>query len=112
LDVSKRIIELQRVRKYLIKLFIGFVGVPVFLGPLIFIYLESGTNSQLTDYVGSFMYNYEIITGTEITNSTTITVGGKIVTGIFSLLYLVFFGFIAAIIMTTIEIMSIREGIH
>lgn len=107
----KKITELKKIRSELIKYFVVFVVVPIFLGPLLFIALESNLNNELSDYVSAFAFNYEIIIGAEITNTTAVTDGGKIIVGIFSLLYLVFFGFVAGIIMTSIEIRVLSKNI-
>ena len=111
MDDRKRLDELKRIRKYLTYLFIVFVLIPIFLGPYIITSFESTVNENLKDYWDAFFYNYQVITGTELTDTKVISDGGKLVVGILSLLYLVFFSFIAGIIMTTIEIKSITKGL-
>ncbi len=107
----KRLNELRRIRKYLIGLFAVFIILPIFLGPFLILNSESKINSQLDDYWEAFTYNYAIITSSDLINATVISNEGKIVVGAFSWLYLVFFGFITAIILTSIEIQAIKKGL-
>ncbi len=95
---------LKRLRKILIGVFSAFIIIPLIFGPLLFINFEKNSNSEFSTYENAFLYNYGIVIGTELTNSTVSTIESKIVVGAFSLLNLIFFGFIAAIITTTIEI--------
>ena len=111
MDDLKRLNELRRIRKYLAILFVVFGLIPIFLGPAIITSYESASNENLKEYWDAFFYNYQVITGSELTDVKVISDGGKIVVGILSLLYLVFFSFIAGIVMTSIEIKSIKKGL-
>lgn len=112
MSAPQKIKELKRLRKYLVIFFVGFVVTPIFFGPLAFMGFESKENNEFSKYENAFIFNYEVIMGAELTDFVVTSTESKIVVGIFSLLNLIFVGFIAAIIITTLEIIVIREGIH
>ena len=110
MSIRERKKELEKRRNYLGGFFAIFVVVPILLGPFLFMHFESNNNPEFSHYTTALVYNYQIITGAELTNYIASTNEGKIVVGIFSLLYLVFFGFISAIIITCIEIAILKKG--
>ena len=72
---------------------------------------ESNEDDEFKDYDSAFIFNYEIIMGAELSDSVVSTPESKVVVGIFSLLNLIFVGFIAAIIIVSLEIIVMKEGI-
>lgn len=72
--------------------------------PTFFMYFESESNTEFQSYENAFLYSYNVIMGSDITDLTISTTNGKILTGGLSLLNLVFFGFIASIITITIQL--------
>ena len=99
----KRIQHLKKFRFYIMILFVVSVVVPLSVGSILLVYFENLHNNQI-GYDESFLYNYEIITGTDLTDIKLLSNEGKLFAGFLSLLKLVFFGFITTIIITTIEI--------
>ena len=84
---------------------------PIFGGSALLQYVESSHNTKLRDYGSNLVFIYKAITNADVTDATVITNDGKIIIGVFALLNLVFFGFIAAIITTSVEIMIAKQKI-
>lgn len=108
----ERLAELRRIRRYTAYLFIAFVLVPIFIAPYIITTFESDVNEDLAEYWNAFIFNYEVITGAELTDASPQTNQIKALVGILSLLYLVFFGFIVGLVTTSVQIRAINAGLE
>ena len=108
-DTGIRITRLKSIRKWLIGLLIIFIIIPIIVGPFILLNIESKIKENLENYADAFLYNFQSITNTQVTNVTLERYEAKILIGIMALFNLIFFGFIAAIIVIWVEIIVLKQ---
>jgi len=103
-ELEREIENLKRMRLWSFFLLLVFLIAPVLIFVPILVCLEGSSNPGLSNLFSSLEYVIGVVTQSQISSATVQTQAGRIITVILSLLNLVFFGFIASIIVTTIDI--------
>ncbi len=110
MSTSRKIRELKKRRKYLGIIFICFFLIHLTLSPLFFMYFESSETPAFGNYPTAFVYNFQTMINSELSDYTIITIEGKTVQGILSFFYLIFIGFIGIIITISVQIAVLRKN--
>lgn len=103
-QIRQEIRDLKVLRSWLAVVFVVSILLPIPMGATAFYQLENSSNRSVTSFEDALEYALDVTVGTKLTNFTAVTLGGKIISSLLAVLKLVFFGFIASIIMTWLEI--------
>ena len=110
-ELRAEIADLRRLRVYSSALLLVFLVAPLIAAVPIYVLAEGPTNPELSDYGLASQYALSVALRSPVSNVTVRTPIGRTLTVVLSFLNLVFFGFIASIVATSVQIQVKRSNL-